>query len=171
MIVRYDSTAALRAAYMANYEVASRFNQSERRSWYGGETEKESLVLAETGDTRLVAEAEKAFAALEMEIETPRRQWERSPAGSWCCVPDVLVGLPTPMRRQVHVYDEAAPITILPVTTSSAGINAETLAKRGTVILALVMALARVRPVSLHQVTMLDGKQGGETVITSEINT
>jgi hypothetical protein len=171
MIIRYDSTAALRQAYIdLNVSNSSGFSGN---SWYGNETEADTLRKAEVGDMSLVAKAEDQLNKLDSAIETPRLIWERSVAGAFCVVPDVLAGLPTPMRRQTHQRDETNPITILAVTTSSAGISAYTLAQRGTTILALVLALSRIRPVTLHQLTLLDGDKdrSGETIITSEINT
>ena len=129
--------------------------------------------MTEMGDTRLVPEAELLLSQLDSVIETPRLAWERAPAGAFCCVPDVLAGLPTPMRRQVHTNDERAPITILIDTGSSGGISAETLKKRGIVALALVMALSRVRPTTLYQLDVGSGPKDGtnETVLTTKINT
>lgn len=169
MLKHYESIAALRSAYLTS----NLRDTSHSIDWYGGETREDTIRFAEIGDTRLVAKAETLLTSLDTQIETPRRVWTRSPAGAFCSVPDVLAGLPTPMRRQLHEADETAPITILATTTSSAAIPAETLAKRGTVILALVMALARIRPVSLHQLTLLNGSadRTGETVITAQINT
>jgi hypothetical protein len=171
MIIRYDSTASLRQAYLNNRSRAKDHWHSGGNDWFGGESEERTLRLTELGDTSLVAKAEEALDKLDQTIETPRKVWERAPAGAFCVVPDVLAGLPTPMRRQIQVRDETSPITILAISTSSAGIDAATLAKRGTIILALVMALARVRPVTLQQLTILHGVKDGETVITSEINT
>ena len=183
MIIRYDSTAALRADYISCIKPKAPSgglksnrgdfydNRMSGGSWYGNESEADTLHKAEVGDTSLVPKAEAYLDQLDHAIETPRRTWERNVAGPFCVVPDVLAGLPTPMRRMVHTRDETSPITILAVTTSSAGIDAETLAKRGTTILALVMALSRIRPVTLQQLTILDGRDEGETVITSEINT
>ena len=169
MIIRYDSPSALRAAYIA--KGASRATKfSSDASWYGHETEAETLHKAEIGDTTLVAKAETMLSSLETQIETPRRQWERSPAGPWCSVPDVLAGLPTPMRRQVHRNDEMNPITIFVDTGSHANISADMLARRGTVVLALVLALTQARPVQLFQLHAGSGRDG-ETITTSEINT
>ena len=61
------------------------------------------------------------------------------------------------MRRRVELPNNSAPIHILVSTTSSTEIDAEYLQKRGTVILALVLALSAIRPVSLHVFAMLDG--------------
>jgi len=175
MLKHYPSIAALRADYIARDGGQGRLSRilDGSASWYDDETENDTLRLAAAGDTKLVPEAEAVLAKLNTEIAVPRRQWERAPAGAFCSVPDVLAGLPTPMRRLAHRQDERAPITILVTTTSSAGIEAAALRKRGTVILALVMALSRIRPVSLRQLTVLDGPRDGtgETVITAEINT
>lgn len=169
MIIQYDSIGALRADYIKHRPANHR--PDGNTSWFNGETETDSLALTASGDTRLVPEAERLIASLECNIDTPKRQWERSPAGAFASVPDVLAGLPTPMRRQVHIHDEGAPITILVTTTSSAGISAEMLQRRGIVILALVMALSRNRPVTLQQLCCVDGQDNGETVILAEINT
>lgn len=170
MIVRYESVAALRAAYIASGASRSRLARSDT-SWYNDESEAATLRFASEGNASLVPKAEALLAQLDTEIETPRRVWERSPAGAFASVPDVLAGLPTPMRRLTHTSDDRAPITILATTTSSGAVSSATLAKRGTVILALVIALARVRPVSLQQLTFLHGVANGETVLTAEINT
>ena len=166
MIKRYDSTAALRADYIAR----KCHRGSTDRSWYGNETESNTLDFALTGDTRLVPQAEKVLDQLNRTIETPRKIWEPAMVGAYYAVPDVIAGRPMSMRQQGTTQDEVSPITILVITTSSAGIEAKTLERRGTIILALVMALSRVRPVTLQQLCCVDGKDG-ETVITSEINT
>lgn len=170
MIIRYDSIAALADAYVKhNCHYGS--GGWNRDSWFNNESKSESIRKARYGDTALVPKAEALLTQLDQAIETPRRQWELAPAGAFCSVPDMLAGRPANMRRMVMTQDEKAPITILATTTSSGGIHASTLQKRGTVILALVMALTRVRPVSLQQLTILDGRDNGETVITAEINT
>ena len=147
MIKRYESIAALRADYIA---LDCRRRQSDN-SWYNNESEAETLRKTEVGDTSLVSSAEALLDKLNSQIEVPRKIWQRSPAGSFASIPDVLAGLPTPMRRQAHTPDERAPITILVVTTSSAGIDAATLAKRGIVILALVIALSLTQNLLLTQ--------------------
>ena len=174
MIKKYDSIAALRADAIQLGVVSEGASYSSARDhWYGNETAAETLRFSETGDTSLVPEAEKLLASIETGVETPRRMWERSPAGAFCVVPDVLAGLPTPMRRMAHFVDEVNPINILVTTTSSAGVSAKTLSRRGTAILALVLAMSRIRPVSLQQITLVDGYGDGtgETIILGHINT
>ena len=166
MIRHYPSIAALCDVYEAKSRAESAGN-----AWYNDESRATTIARTRNGDTALVPDAEAILAQLNTDISVPRCTWERAPAGAFCAVPDVLAGLPTPMRRLAHTMDERAPITILATTTSSAGVDAKTLAKRGTVILALVLALSRLRPVVLRQLTALDGKDNGETIITADINT
>lgn len=142
-------------------------------SWANGENFSIAMQKSRYGNTSLVPAAEALMSQLESQIEVPRKVWDRSPAGAFAIVPEVLAGLPTPMRRQREVLDERQPLTIIVVTTSSAGIKAETLMKRGTAILALTMAMARIRPITLHALSMLDGHVDGtgEILLKSQINT
>lgn len=173
MIIRYDSTAALRQAYIDAYGPArgSRGDSFSGDSWYNGESLAQTLEYADRGNTKLVPSAEKLLTQLDMTIETPQQVWNPSPVGPMCDIGDYLAGVPDCMRTIEYEMDDTNPITILATTTSSAGVDSETLEKRGTVILALVMALTRVRPVSLHQLCFVHGHHEGETVITSQINT
>lgn len=170
MIIRYPSCAALAKDYEASVPAHKRQGPMSS-SWYNDESPTQTLSLTYGGDTCLVPSAEHYLNKLDLSIETPRKVWKRAPIGARCSIPDYLADLPTPMRNRVTMGDEHQPITILACTTSSAGISAKTLQTRGTVILALVMALSRVRPVILDQLTILDGNHEGETIITSTINT
>lgn len=171
MIRHYDSIVALRDHFIA-LGCLKRVSGHDN-DWYGGETPADSVHLATTGDTSLVPEAEKLIDQLDTQIETPRRVWEPSPAGSFCVVPDVLAGLPTPMRRQREIGDEHHPIAIFVCSTISGAISTSLIQKRGTTILALVLALARVRPVSLCTVATIGGERGDriETVLSTRIET
>ena len=176
MIRTYDSVAELRQDAI---KVGVKDSQYGRDSggfnslnWFGNETYADTLQKSLVGDTNLVPQAEKLLSQLEQDIEVPRRVWERSPAGAYCSVPDYVNGLPTSMRRMREIGDEHAPITILVMSSCSAGISAQTMQRRGTVILALVMALSRVRPVSLWTVATTHGiDKDGETIMSARINT
>lgn len=146
---------------------------SSSLSWYGGETVEQTIDFAQRGDTKLVDVAESLMTKLETQIETPRRTWTASPVGAYPCVPDYLRNIPTSMRRQVETGDEHAQITILVCTSSSASISSEVFLNRGITILTLVMALSRVRPVSLYLLDISDGNRDttGETVFLTKINT
>lgn len=169
MIRHFDSIAALRAEAIRLNTITS--SSYSRDSWYGNESAADTLRLSELGDTRLVPDAEALISQIDQSIEVPRRTWERSPAGAFACIPDYLAGLPTPMRRGVEVDDEHQPIEIYVNIVSSGGIDAKVLHRRGTAILALVMALARVRPLALFTLATTHGVDTGETIFISQVNT
>ena len=150
-----------------------RHNWWAPNSWYNDETTKQTLDFALNGNDSLVSKAQKLIDSLDTEIETPRRDWIPGVAGSYPVVADFCRGLPTSMRRRVELPNNSAPIHILVSTTSSTEIKAEYLQKRGTVILALVLALSAIRPVSLHVFAMLDGNVDftGEIITLAKINT
>jgi hypothetical protein len=169
MIRVYDSVMTMRADAVRTDACSNRDHGGA--SWYGGESPADTLRLTETGDQRLVSQAQELLDKLDTAIEVPRKAWERAPVGVYCAVPDVLAGLPTPMRRMVEQRDDRAPINIISVITSSGGLSAQVMLKRGVAILALAMALARVRPITLSVVSILDGKDNGETVVCARVNT
>jgi len=142
-------------------------------SWYNNESLVQTLKYAINGNDSLVPKAQSLIDSLDTEIETPRREWIPNVAGAYPVVADYCRGLPCSMRRRVELPNDSAPINILVCTTSSAGIDSAYLQKRGTVILALVLALSAIRPVSLHVFAMLDGHVDatGEIITMAKINT
>jgi hypothetical protein len=172
MIIRYDSIAALRQAYL---DAGLRGKQGVYggSDWFNNESEADSLRLALTGDTSLVQRAEAILWQFEQQIETPKPEWHRSVAGPMVNVPDVLAGRPTCMRRLAPALNDHSPIEIFVVTNSAGGLSAQILRNRGIAILALVLALSRVRPLMLYQVAMGNGSRDGtgETLLISHINT
>ena len=165
----YPSAAALAQDFKSRGCTGVEFSTS--RSWFNNESTDDSLRLALTGDVSLVPDAEKLMSSLDAQVETSRRAWEASPVGPFCVIPEALAGLPTPMRRPILVEDDRAPISIYACTTSSAGVDAKVLQRRGTAILALVLALSRLRPVTLHAIGIGNGVKDGETIVTCQINT
>ena len=170
MIRLFDDLASLMA--LAEREDAFTGDYgSTNLKWFANEKVEDTRRLAREGDLDAVPEAERLLDRLQRDIEVPRRVWERAPAGPLCVVPDVLAGLPTPFRRQVERGDERAPIAIIACSTISAGVTANQIKRRGTVILALVLALSRIRPLSLHTVATMHGVDDGETVLCTRIET
>jgi hypothetical protein len=175
VIRRYDSIAALRLdaiKFIFNGGEPRRCQyDTEGNDWYDNEKPEETYRKTLLGDATLVPIAETLMSKLDTQIETSRRTIVPSVAGGFPCVPDAIIGRPTSMRRMIHEQEDNAPITLLINTTSSAGVDSKTLQKRGTIILALTMALIRIRPVSLQVVSILSGKDNGETVLIAPINT
>lgn len=175
MIKHYPSPSALAADYRKNPLSASAITRGgfdAGRDWFSGEDEADTLRLAATGDTRLVATARGFIDHLSANIETPRRAIAHSVAGGWPSVPDAIMGRPLSMRRVVKRQVSFAPITICVDTSCSAGIKARDMQMRGAAILALVMALVPIRPVTLYQMAAMYGDDAsGETVLCTRINT
>jgi hypothetical protein len=173
MIRLFDSPNSLAEAYRTASPRKTRYRSHVNPlSWFGNETREQSLHRASIGDASLVPEAEALLSSLDFAIETPRKEIHSCVAGGWPSVPDTLAGRPLTMRRIVHQPDEHAPITILVMGVSSGAISASILHRRGIGILALVMALARSRPITLKQVATLHGHDAaGETIFVTHINT
>ncbi len=171
MIKQYDSIADLRADAI-RLDCAGGLTNNADDHWCG-ETKTETLSRSQFGHTDMVPQAEILLSQLDTEIEVPRKRWEPSVAGAFACVPDHIRGLPTSMRRRIDDSSDHNPIRIFAITTSSAGIDAKTIQERGIAILALAIALARIRPLSLYATSILDGHvdDTGECLITAEINT
>lgn len=142
------------------------------RDWRGGESFEQSAAYAENGNDRYVADAERLLEKIRADlIEIPMPQWAPDVAGAFPSVPDFLAGHPENMRRRVNEISDRAPVRIYVCTTSSAGVGADILKKRGTAILALVMALAPIRPVELYAFSILGSDHDGESVACTRIPT
>lgn len=176
-ILRFDSPAALAAAYRALPE-GYRRREDSLSSWTGGSA-KQAAEMCATGDDRLVAEAERMMDLFQISAPTIRPEWRPSVFGAYPVVPEALGGNPEAMRRMQQVGTDFAPIKLYVATSSSGGIDAAQLTKRGTALLALTMVLAAVRSVELYAVATLegnktatrdDGADAGACLIVTRIN-
>lgn len=144
---------------------AEKAGSSGRHSsdWYGNLTWDQTVNKTRKGDDSLVPMAQELIDQLEQaDIEVPHREWTPDVYGAYGIVPDALAGSPVPMRRLTMHPTEVAPINIYVSTTSSAGISADVMLKRGVTILALCMKLQQIRPVSLYLLAETHGKTDGE---------
>lgn len=156
-IWRFDDAAECSEHMSANLQQPNGRSWETAPSWYGGESARKAADYAVSGNDRLVSLAQEFLDKIEHSgIETTRHEWEPSVVGAYPVVGDFLAGRPDCMRRRYERQGERAPVRVVVDTTSSAGIDAEQLQRRGAAILAFVMALAQERPVELYQVTSLD---------------
>jgi hypothetical protein len=111
-----------------------------------------------TGDTALVAEADKFLSQIEDQMPVSRG-WRNidDVVGAVPNVPAFLAGHPQCMRRRAHVAKDTAPLAIYMDLTSSGGISAEKVERRGVVLLALARLLVEHRPVELWVGAALGG--------------
>jgi hypothetical protein len=126
-------------------------------SWMGEEYE-ETIQRTRSGNLSLIPKAEALLDQIDADLELDSPQWQSSVAGAFPDVPAFLSGDPECMRARVVQANEKAPVRVFVCTTSSCGVSAETLLKRGIAALALVMQLVKQgRPIELWTFTKLDG--------------
>jgi hypothetical protein len=144
-------------------------NQSNGNHWDGGISSAKALELAENGSLDMVSSADMFLHQLETNIENaPIVSYVPSVYGSRVSVPAYLSGVPNCMRRRVIKEGSARQVSIYVSLTSSGGISAGTLLKRGMTILALLRSLQACRvSVDLFLMTELDGNRDktGETIL------
>jgi hypothetical protein len=126
----------------------------------GGSYKNISQVLdaATRGNISLVARSDKLLADFENKLIAPRPSWETIPnvTGGIAVIPDVLSGNPLNMRMRRRTRSALAPLSIVVDLASSGGIDHALCERRGAMALALVRALAPVRPVKLYCVMIGD---------------
>lgn len=128
--------------------------------YWTAETWSEFNERIHDGYTGAVPDAEKLLAEIDANIDTTGLidHWQDSVVGAFPNVPAFLAGSPECMRSftgNSRNTGKKSPIKVVYSPIVSASTDAETIKKRGIVVLALVMALSRVRPVELEVVTCL----------------
>lgn len=121
-------------------------------NWCGGLTRPQTLHAAEYGDDGNVRPARQMLEQVQGGIETPRRRYRPAVAGGFAVVPEYLAGVPECMRRRQVLKDASNPITIYASIMASAFVDADSMMKRGIAILAAVLKLQAIRPISLYAV-------------------
>lgn len=118
--------------------------------WFGG-TPAQIRNWALHGDASMVPAIEAHLNAIDAHLpDTWTRQTRADVYGPRLNVSDWIAERPTPFRRRVRAAVEAAPVRIFVSLTSSAGIDAETMAKRAATICALIELVQQARPVELY---------------------
>lgn len=119
-------------------------------AWTGGDSSDSACRKAKSGDLAGVARSDALLERFErFAFETERQRWVDDVCGGFPNVPAFLSGHPLAMRRRIADKDGAAPLAVIVDLTTSAGISADTIEKRGAAILALVRLLTMRRPVEL----------------------
>ena len=166
MIARFPTIAAMADAIGIETRWLSAHSSALRN-----ETAAQILERARHGDASLVPNAEKLIDALSVSIDIPEREIIADVAGGWPSVPDFIAGHPDCMRRRIAVESESSPVAIWVLVTASYSVTPAELEQRGTAILALCMALSRMRPIELNIVSVDTARNGTESVVTAPVNT
>jgi len=129
-----------------------RFNYGYERAWYGGRTFSETEKVLHKGDPRHIKRAEEILSEITrgVNLASLRSQWVSDMHGAYPDVAAYMANDPAYMRRRTRVTDNIAPMKIVISTSVSAGIPTDAIVKRGICLLALVIALSRVRPVEAY---------------------
>jgi hypothetical protein len=133
----------------------------------GGKRYDTSVEQVRSGDLSGVAASEALLDKLETEsLVSPVWRNRLDVVGGSPCVPAFLAGHPLNMRRRERVLNEQGPLSVIVSLTLSAGIDTETMRKRGATLLALVRLLSVSRPVELWTAVCLGGSRHGTHVLT-----
>lgn len=119
--------------------------------FFGGATSYAEVIgkLA-TGAPELADKVRAISGRVNAPIERMKMRTVRHVVGGRVCVPDLLAGSPTPMRRKVATADPLAPLTVVVNLTSSAGVSTDSLLTRGIACCALAQHLTTRRQVTLY---------------------
>ena len=142
---------------LADMAKARGVQNREASEWNGHKTLDQACAACREGEPALVASSDALLANFEeYSFQTPSKFWQRSVAGQRPDIPAMLSGHPMTMRRRVKMVSDMAPLAVIVDMTTSAGIPAETIEKRGAAILAVCRMLAARRPVELWAGCLLD---------------
>ncbi len=147
----YDSVSDFADGFAALPENSHYANRGDGDGWAGGLDRKTATDKLRHGDLEGVAASDKLMGKLEdsVSFDATRFHTVDAMAGGVPNVPAMLAGQPMHMRQRRRTADELAPLTICVDTTSSGGVSAKSLRKRGAALLALARLLAARRPVTI----------------------
>lgn len=147
--------------------VTARATSFSVSSWSGGGTREQFLSKVELGDQSLVQQSDDYLAKIEDQVPVSRG-WRNvdDVVGAVPNVPAFLAGHPQCMRRRERTMRDTAPLAIYMDLTSSGGITAQVVQRRGVVLLALTRMLVEHRAVELWVGASLGGSslRGSGTV-------
>ena len=152
-ITMFDSMSEAADAYAALKATKGRqWQEGTGGSFVGDKSSEQTMRLLRDGDTSAVSESDKLLSRFEqfLSVKGSKFQIVDDVAGAVPNVPAYLAGHPLTMRRRQRMASELAPLTLVVDTCVSAGFSEAHIRQRGVAILALVRALALVRPVQLY---------------------
>lgn len=133
----------------------------------GWSVSRDMLGMLRTGDNSLVAKSDAMLDRIEALEHThvQRGGLDRCVAGSVADIPAYLAGQPVAMRRRA-VRVTRAPVTLVLETTTSGGVNAGQIARRGVAALALVRKLQMAgHPVTLWLGSAMSPNNSGHSTM------
>lgn len=133
---------------MGGFADAAMLLKDTSGSWYGKGTLHQAARMIRDGDLSAVPDCDKIMQELDGNVFVSRQyRVVNDVCGATPDVPAYIAGLPTAMRRRVRQSNVTAPLAVFVDLTTSGGIEASVVRKRGVAILALVRLLSNFRPV------------------------
>lgn len=108
------------------------------------------------GSDEAAAKAAEMLSMFDKEIETRGKTLTLDIGGAMPLIPAHLSGDPECFYSLDDCRDNMAPLSIIFDPSCSAAISAKAMKRRGTAVLALVMAMSAIRPISLELCCVLD---------------
>lgn len=171
MLIQYDGIGDL-ARDMAGFENSfTRGDESGEDRWAGASW-RGSLKHAKHGDLSHAGRSDKLLEKIEhlATFVSTAFQVQHSVTGGVPNIPSMLAGHPAHMRLRRRVLTQQAPLAIIIDATVSAGVEKESIERRGAAALALVRVLSAVRPITLYVAAGLK-THGKSIIVTVPINT
>ena len=133
-----------------------------------GGTPEDFAEKLSSGDSHLVPLARSLLGKIHarVEIPTPVDRTQRSVSGSRVHVPSYCAGTPKAMlRRNPAAESVAGPIRVFVGLAAASRVSRKTIELRGAAVLALVLALQRLRPVNLSVFASARTRRLGRDVV------
>lgn len=158
----FDSPAEY-VAYVREHNAMRNDSRHDGRSW-SDMSGKQAIDCVANGDLSRVEASDKFLEQFEdYALPSATRETVTSVVGSMPHVPNYIAGIPETMRFRRKATIESAPLAVVADLTSSAGIHADQVNKRGVAILAFVRAISAKRPVECWSICGLGGHKDGVT--------
>lgn len=154
--VTYASPAAVREHFEADGELRYELRclcGTGGDSWSGGFSAERALEACTLGIPDGVEDIKREKERAErLDVQVKFPTWQPDIAGAFPDVPSAIAGDPLSMRRLVDAPNDLRPIRIFVGMASSCSFTASQLAKRGALVSALALQLAKTRVVEIYAV-------------------
>jgi hypothetical protein len=159
----FDTPSEL--ADFADANCAHKHNYMQGGSWYGGDNGRAATRKTRQGDLSRVPASDALMTKFErFAFDTERQIWADDISGGFPNVPAYLAGHPLAMRRRLRDESAGHPLAIIVDLTTSSGVSAKTIERRGAAILALTRILTMRRPVELWAGCMTGADSGNKNL-------
>ena len=155
--ITYASPAAVREHFNADIELRNilrAYCGMGYESWmpkgFNADKALEACTMGLPDNVEAIQREKARAERLDVQVRFP--SWSPDIAGAFPDVPSAIAGDPLSMRRLVDAPNDLRPIRIFVGMASSSSFSSENLAKRGALVSALALQLAKTRVVEIYAV-------------------